>query len=330
MNNRPAILDHAATLSDVTRCRVLQVLDGHELTVSELCQVLQMPQSTVSRHLKVLADGGWVRARRDGTCHLYQMTNGALAEPAAELWRLVRRQTAEIAASRQDRARLTSVLAARRSRSQEFFSSTAGRWDALRDELFGSRFDLRALVGLCDPDWVVGDLGCGTGRLTAALAPFVREVVAVDGSSAMLEAARERLSDRDNVRFLAGELEELPLGDAELDAATLVLALHHASEPARVLAEARRVLKPGGRLLVVDMLPHDREELRRDMGHIWLGFAPEQIERYLEKTRFTDRRVVPLAADPEAKGPALFAASGRKPSDSSDLSDLSDSFESSP
>jgi len=315
MNGRPAILDHAATLTDVTRCRVLQVLDRHELTVSELCQVLQLPQSTVSRHLKVLADGGWVRSRREGTSHLYQMANGTLAEPAAALWRLVRAQTAEIAASRQDRARLDSVLAARRRRSQEFFSSTAGRWDALRDELFGPRFDLLALVGLCDPGWVVGDLGCGTGRLSAALAPFVREVVAVDGSAAMLDAARERLSGHANVRLLAGELEELPIADAELDAATLVLALHHASEPPRVFAQARRALAPGGRLLVVDMLPHDRDELREQMGHIWLGFAPAQVERDLAKAGFAGARVVPLAAEAEAKGPALFAATARRPPD---------------
>ncbi len=310
MNSKPPILDHAATLADVTRCRVLQLLERQELTVSELCQVLQLPQSTVSRHLKVLADGAWVRSRREGTSHLYQMA-GTNGDGAAELWQLVRRQTAEIAVSRQDGARLESVLAARRSRSQEFFSSTAGQWDLLRDELFGQRFDLAALVGLCDPRWVVGDLGCGTGRLSAALAPFVREVIAVDGSAAMLEAARERLREPSNVRFRDGELEALPIADDELDAATLVLALHHASEPERVLAEARRVLKPEGRLLVVDMLPHDREDFRRQMGHIWLGFATEQIEQYLDAAGFAQGRVQPLAADPQAKGPTLFVATAR-------------------
>lgn len=315
MSSKPAILDHAASLSDVTRCRVLQVLDRHELTVSELCQVLQLPQSTVSRHLKVLAGGGWVRSRREGTSHLYQMANGTLDEVAAELWRLVRGQTSEIAASRQDLARLASVLAARRGRSQEFFASTAGRWDTLRDELFGPRFDLLALAGLLDPAWTIGDLGCGTGRLAAAFAPFVARVIAVDGSPAMLEAARERLSDCANVSFSEGELEDLPLADAELDAATLVLALHHASDPERVLAEARRVLKPGGRLLVVDMLPHDREELRAQMGHIWLGFSASQIERFLAKAGLAGGRVRPLPADPEARGPTLFAATARRPTD---------------
>lgn len=313
MNAKPPILDHTVTLSDLNRCRVLQVLDRHELTVSELCQVLRLPQSTVSRHLKVLGEGGWVRSRREGTSHLYQIANGTLEAAAAELWQLVRAQTSEIAASQKDRARLAGVLAARRGRSQEFFSSTAGEWDALRSELFGSRFDLMALAGLLDPQWVVGDLGCGTGQLSAALAPFVGEVVAVDGSAAMLEAARERLADCGNVRFLDGELEGLPIRDGELDAATLVLALHHASEPQLVLGEARRVLKAGGRLLVVDMLPHDREEFRLRMGHIRLGFSPEQIERWLAASGLEDARVVPLPVEAEAEGPPLFVATARRP-----------------
>ncbi len=131
----------------------------------------------------------------------------------------------------------------------------------------------------------------------------------------MLAAARERLRDLGNVRFECGELESLPIPDAHLDAATLVLALHHTSEPVRALAEARRALKPGGRLLVVDMLPHDREELRSQMGHIWLGFSSSQIERFLAKAELADGRVRPLPADPEAKGPTLFAATARRPMD---------------
>jgi len=287
---------------------VLQLLDRHELTVSELCRVLQLPQSTVSRHLKVLGDGGWVRARRDGTSHLYQLRDEILENGAGELWTLIRRQTSETAVSRQDLRRLESVLDQRRSRSQEFFSSTASQWDQLRDTLFGSTFDLLALPGLCDPRWSVGDLGCGTGRLSAALAPFVARVYAVDGSRAMLEAARERLAAFDNVELRAGELEHLPLDDGVLDVATLVLALHHAPEPERVLAEAHRVVRSGGRLLVVDMLPHDREEYRQDMGHSWLGFSEDQLRRWWEAAGFVDGRVHALPPDPEAKGPSLFAA----------------------
>jgi ArsR family transcriptional regulator len=309
--SRPQILDHAATLAEMTRCRILLLVDRHELTVTEVCGALQLPQSTASRHLKVLAEDGWVRSRRDGTSRLYQTAE--LEPPASELWRLVRDQLADSPAAAEDRRRLESVLRERRSRSQEFFSSTAGRWDLLRDELFGPRFDLQALVGLLDPSWTVGDLGCGTGRISEALAPVVREVIAVDGSPEMLEAARGRLTDFGNVKIRESELEKLPIEDHRLDAATLFLALHHLPEPEAALREARRVLKPGGRLLVVDMLPHDREEYRQQMGHVWLGFSEAQIGRMLASAGFTGARVRPLPADPEAKGPTLFAAHATAP-----------------
>ena len=315
MSQRPHILDHAATLAEMTRCRILQLLSVHELTVSELCGVLQLPQSTASRHLKVLADGGWVRARRDGTSHLYQMSNGELDGPPRQMWNLICEQLAESPAVLQDQRRLEHVLSERRSRSQAFFSSTADGWDHLRDELFGSRFDLLALLGLGDPRWTVGDLGCGTGRISAALAPWVEQVIAVDGSAAMLAAARERLAERKNVRIREGELEKLPIADAQLDAATLFLALHHLPDPSRALAEARRVLKPGGRLVVVDMLPHDREEYRQQMGHVWLGFSRQQMQKAFDRTGFRAVRFADLPSEAEAKGPALFAAGAEAATD---------------
>ncbi|MDA8018823.1 MAG: metalloregulator ArsR/SmtB family transcription factor [Thermoanaerobaculia bacterium] len=308
---RPPILDHAAQLAEPIRCRLLQLLDRHELTVGELCSVLQLPQSTVSRHLKVLGDAGWVAARRDGTSNLYRRDH-RLNGTASELWGLIRSEMADTADSRQDRRRLDAVLHERRARSKEFFASS-DEWDSLRDEFFGEGFDLHALPGLLDPDWCIGDLGCGTGRLSLALAPFVAEVAAVDASTAMLRAARLRLEGFESVNVLEGELEDLPIEDGRLDAATLVLTLHHLSEPSAALAEARRVLRPGGRLLVVDMLPHGHEDYRTSMGHVWLGFPLEQIETMLRTAGFESIRVTPLPADPQAKGPGLFAASGHTP-----------------
>src|SRR5206468_7571522 len=123
--------------------------------------------------------------------------------------------------------------------------------------------------------WTVGDLGCGTGQVAAALAPFVRRVIAIDGSVAMLRAARRRLHDRTNVELRHGHLESIPINDGQLDAATLMLVVHHVPEPPRAIGEVARVLKPGGRLIMVDILPHDRESYRRRMGHIWLGFGDD-------------------------------------------------------
>jgi len=302
------ILDHMTALSDPTRCRMLLLLERHELTVSELCTILQMPQSTVSRHLKTLSDDDWVSSRRDGTSRFYSMPVDDLDSAAKRLWPLIREQVASTPGASQDDRRLRGVLARRRAKSQEFFATAAGGWDRLRAELFGDEFFLWAVLGLIDPTLVVGDLGCGTGQLTETVAPYVRRVISVDGSTDMLEAARQRLEGARNVELRQGDLESLPIDSGELDVAMLSLVLHYSPAPARALAEVGRVVRKGGRVLVVDMLPHDREEYQQQMGHVWLGFSEKQISRFLTGAGFGDVRVRMLPADPDAKGPALFAA----------------------
>jgi ubiquinone/menaquinone biosynthesis C-methylase UbiE/DNA-binding transcriptional ArsR family regulator len=303
-----AIHDHLASLADTTRSRILLLLDRHELAVSELCSIMQLPQSTVSRHLKALADGGWVTARSEGTSNVYAMTRDELHASARRLWVLVREQTGPMPAAAQDQRRLQAALTDRRTKSQEFFSSSVGQWDRVRDDLFGDRFHLAGLAAFAGSDWTVGDLGCGTGQVSAALAPFVAQVIAVDESAAMLQASKKRLQRFDNIDLRRGELEALPIDDRQLNAATLMLVLHHVPEPKRALADVARVLKPGGRLLVVDMLPHDRESYRQQMGHVWLGFSEDHIKRILGECGFGEVRVVPLSPDPKAKGPGLFVA----------------------
>ncbi|HZM96325.1 MAG TPA: metalloregulator ArsR/SmtB family transcription factor [Vicinamibacterales bacterium] len=306
------ILDHMTALSDPTRCRMLLLLEKHELTVSELCSVLQLPQSTVSRHLKTLADDGWVTSRRDGTSRFYSMPVDDLDAGASRLWPLISEQVTSTRGAEQDERRLRGVLGRRRAKSQEFFATAAGGWDRLRGELFGDEFFLWAVLGLIDPALVVGDLGCGTGQLTEVVAPHVRRVISVDGSEDMLEAARQRLSGASNVDIRQGELETLPIESGELDVAMLSLVLHYSPEPPRALAEVARVVRQGGRVLVVDMLPHDREEYQQQMGHVWLGFSESQITRLLGGAGFEHVRVRMLPVDPDAKGPALFAAMGVK------------------
>lgn len=306
------VIEQLPVLSDATRARLLAILDQQELTVGELCDVLQLPQSTISRHLKTLADAAWVVSRREGTSRYYQVARDALEDKIRVLWALLREEIDASAASAEDGRRLKRVLATRRSRSEAFFSSAANQWDRLRVELFGSVSHVYPLLGWLDGTWVVGDLGCGTGPIAEAVAPFVGRVVAVDASSDMLEAARRRLGELRNVDVRLGALERLPVEASSLDAACVALVLHHVPDPVRVLAEVGRVLKPGGRLLIVDMLTHDREEYRLSMGHVWLGFSEMQLSRWLGAEGFVGFRWVMLPSDPLAKGPGLFAAVARK------------------
>lgn len=304
-----AVLDRLATLADPTRSRLLLIIERHELTVGELCAVLQLPQSTVSRHLRILSDDRWVASRAEGTSRQYRMVQ--LDPGARRLWEVVREEIDRGSQAAHDAARLRSVLADRRLQSREFFAGSAAEWDRVRDELFGRRAELGALPALLDPDSILGDLGCGTGQLIGALAPFVAKVVGVDESPTMLASARRRLQGVENVELHEGALESLPLADGSLDAAALSLVLHHAVEPADVLREAARVLRPGGRILVIDMVPHERDEYRVQMGHVWLGFGEPELRASLAEAGFEDVRYVPLPPDPAAKGPNLFAGTAR-------------------
>jgi ubiquinone/menaquinone biosynthesis C-methylase UbiE len=301
------LLDSLSALADPTRSRMLWLLDRQELTVSELCGVLQLPQSTVSRHLKTLADTGWVTSRRDGTSRYY--ARASHGDPAhQQIWQVTRDQLTTRPGAGQDARRLARVLAERSRTSRQFFATAAGEWDRLREELFGARLSSQALLGLLPDAWTVADLGCGTGAVLAELAPHVAQVIGVDASEEMLAAARVRVGDVCNVDLRRGTLEALPLGDGSVDAAVMMLVLHHVPSPSAALAEAHRVLKPGGRLLLVDMAPHDREEYRQRMGHVWLGFSDDQVRRLLESTGFASVRLTPVTPATDAKGPGLFSA----------------------
>ncbi|MEO1007930.1 MAG: metalloregulator ArsR/SmtB family transcription factor [Planctomycetota bacterium] len=302
-----------SAIADSVRLRMLRVLESEELAVGEIAQVLQMPQSTVSRRLKGLADHGWVQRRAAGTATLYRCVPDDLPEELRGLWLRVRAATERAADVEGDARRLRAVVAERKPSSAAFFGRLGAGWDDVSRELFGDRYASEALVALLPEGQVVADIGCGTGAFAAVLAPVSGEVIAIDREPAMLEAARERVGARSNVRFELGSAEALPLGDASVDLAVLSLVLHHADEPTRVLAEVARILRPGGRLVLVDMLAHTREELLREMGHAWAGFERSQLAAWCEDAGLWLRSHRPLPSTPEAKGPDVFAAIAVKP-----------------
>ena len=300
-------------LSDPTRLRLLRLLERNELGVAELCEVVQMPQSTVSRHLKVLLDQNWVRSRRQGTNHLYRMILDEVDAPARKLWLVAREQTENWATFQQDQLRLNRLLREKETDSQSFFAGAAAEWDRLRSELYGTRFTQSAMLALLPPDYVVADLGCGTGTVIAELAPFVGRVVGVDDSPAMLKAAKRRTAEAANVDLHRAGLDVLPMADQSCDAALMVLALSYVTDPAAALREMARILKPGGRAIIVDLLPHDRDDFRRQLGQQCMGFDTETMKQMLRTAGLASPACRFLAPEPEAKGPALFLATATKP-----------------
>lgn len=301
-----ASLDWLQTLADATRVRLLRLLEQEELSVSELCTVVQLPQSTVSRHLKVLIEDQWLESRRDGTNHLYRIDRTQWNENRVSLWQWVRQQ-ADSPTTELDQQRLAGVLA-ERSRSEVFFSSAAEQWDKLRVELFGKQLDAVAMAACLPSDAVVGELGCGSAPLSQLVAPFVESVYAIDNSVAMLTAARSSLARYNNVHLRSGSLTDLPLENNMLDAAWLVLVLAYLPDPVAVLREAARVLKSNRSLVIVDLLPHERASYKIEMGHLRLGVDRDELSSWLEQAGLKLKRYFHLPPDSQAKGPALFSA----------------------
>lgn len=306
-----ALLGWMGGLADPTRLRILRVVERRPLSVLELCEVLALPQSTVSRHLKVLADLGWLESRREGTQSFYGFA-AALDPGARKLWLLTRAETEAWPVAAQDAARLEAVRA-RRDGAQRFFAGAAGAWDELRARVYGRAFGAEALLALLPSGWTVADLGCGTGALAAELAPRVKRVVAVDQSAAMLRAARRRTEGLANVELHEAELSALPLDSGRCDAALLVLVLAYLDDPAPALAEAARILRPGGRLVVVEAARHADEALRRRMGQVHPGFEPAALEAALAAAGLARVAARALPPEPGARGPGLVLCTGDRP-----------------
>ena len=306
------ILSWFASLSDFARVRILRMLVQHELTVGELAKALQLPQSTVSRHLKVLFESMWVVRRSAGTASLYAVNLDELDPSARAIWTLVSDRMEPTATLQEDDHRVAQILAERRTSTRAFFESIGGQWEDVRDELFGRDYSLDAMLGLLDSDLVVGDLGCGTGTATSMIAPWVKHVHAVDREPAMLDAARLRLADFPNVTLHEGELRKLPFEDESLDAALAFLVFHHVIDPRAAVQEVGRTLRPGGKLIILDMVAHDRDTFRQTMGHEHLGFDEDQIRSWMEGSAFDALTYHRARPETDAKGPGLFIAALRR------------------
>lgn len=309
------LLRWMTSLADLTRLRLLSLLAEHELGVSDLCDVVQLPQSTVSRHLKILGDEGWAISRRQGTTNLYQVVLDELEQPQRELWMLTREESSDWATLKQDRLRLQQLVLNKQQDAGAFFADAAEQWESIRHEVYGQSFTQEAMLGLIPGDWVVADIGCGSGILSARLSMHVKQVIGVDNSEAMLVAAHQRMEPLANVDIRRGEATRLPIEDASVNAAMCVIVLSYVEDTQAAIEEMARVLKPGGRLVVVDLLAHNRDPFRRQMGQVHSGFTTDALGGLLEGAGLVAAQCRPLAPSPEATGPALLMATATKPTE---------------
>jgi ArsR family transcriptional regulator len=302
------------TLSDPTRLRIWALLAREELAVQELMEVLGMAQSRVSRHLAILREAGLLRDRREGTHVFYRAVPAGEGE-RGEVLRLVGRTLRDDATGARDAAALGRVIEARAERSRSFFESVGPEWDALRKVFHDDLLRARAVTRLVPPGLHVADVGTGTGVLALELARLGCRVVAVDHSERMLEAARAKLEAEgvSGVELRLGEASRLPLADGEVDACLAHMVLHYLPSPAEALAEMARVLRPGGVLVVVDFVRHDCEWMRAELGVLWLGFEPAELEGDLAAAGLAGARVE-VQPSPSRGGelPDTFIARARR------------------
>lgn len=275
------ILAGLRAAAEPTRLRLLRLLRQGELTVSELTHILGQSQPRVSRHLKLMCEAGLLDRFPEGAWVFYRI---AARGPAARLAeRLLDLLPADDPVLAQDRTRLEAVQAARAARAQSYFAANAHDWDRLRslhaDETLVERALADAIAGTGTGKGDLVDLGTGTARMLEVLAPMIASGIGIDLSRDMLALARTNLERAGLTHCMVrqGDITQVPLPAASADTVTIHQVLHYAADPAAVVAEAARILRPGGQVLVVDFAPHDQEALRDHHAHRRLGFADAEV-----------------------------------------------------
>lgn len=310
----PAPLELFRALSDAVRLRLLNAVLAAELSVAELVEVLGLPQSTVSRHLKPLRDAGLLDTRREGTSVYYR--RGALLGDR-ELAAVLDRRLRELDTAERDAAAIRSVLESRRKRSRDFFEKVAGRYGELTQP-GGGWSALAAGLAAGFAGRCVVDLGCGEGALTVLLARFAERVVAVDQSKAMLRLVRSRAKTAGVaacVETVEGDFERTSLRAGAFDAVFLSQSLHHAARPACAVQEAGRVLKSAGTLVVLDLARHEQDWVRAEWADQWLGFEEDELRAWMQDAGLKPERVErlrPVAASHPADLAVLMAVGIKK------------------
>lgn len=268
-------------LADPLRLRILAAVAKDELTVGEVQEVVASIQSSVSRNLAILREAGFVQDRKEGTS-VYFSSRANMPEPARELFKSLETRLDDIPEVKKDRARLEETRRRRLQRSQSYFESLAGDWERIRRSYFDDRLTSLAIEKLLPRDLILADVGCGTGSLTFELARFSRKVIGIDLSQEMLRRARAGAKERElrNVEFRHGDALKLPVASASVDATFCIMVLHFLPDPQGAIAGLCRITRPGGSVIVVDLVGHNQKWMREQMAHHWLGFERDSMEKW--------------------------------------------------
>lgn len=268
-------------LADPIRLRIFALVNEEELSVGEVQEIVGSGQSSVSRHLAILRDAGLVRDRKEGT-NVYFATRDDLGTEQPLLGSLIPNLTGLPDAER-DRLGLAQCRRRRAERSRDYFEAIAGDWESIRKSYFDDRVTSVAIEKLLPSNLSLADVGCGTGSLTFELARFARSVVGFDLSRAMLRRARRSAEERhlENVRFEYGDATRLPVRANAFDGVFCVMVLHFLERPESAVAELCRVTRPGGSVIVVDLVPHGETWMREEMAHCHLGFSRDCVQRWM-------------------------------------------------
>jgi ubiquinone/menaquinone biosynthesis C-methylase UbiE/biotin operon repressor len=309
----PSIVKSLRVLADPTRLRLLLLLRHEELSVAELQQILGMGQSRISSHLSQLKQAGLVFDRRAGK-NIYYAPTEATEPHQKRLFEVVAAGAAEIPEAKQDRTALELVLKKRQDKAREYFNHLAGKFG--RSYCPGRSWKAVAhLLSVLVPPMTIADLGAGEGTLAQFLAGNARRVIAIDNSEKMVEFGSElvRKHGFDNIEYRLGDIEDPPIKSGTVDLAVLSQALHHASNPARAVTSAFRILRSGGRIVVLDLLAHSFEQARESYADLWLGFSEVQMHDFLRAAGFTKIDVSIVGRETESPHFQTLFATGLKP-----------------
>ena len=308
-----SIIKILRVLADPNRLRILLLLRTEELSVAELQEILTMGQSTISTHLSQLKQAELVEDRRVGKSNLYRMTTSG---GGGVLNELMTQAGGEIPEATADQAAMRLVVKKRMDRMRSFFDSVAGRLG--KDYVPGRSWKSLAEALIClMPPMVVADMGAGEGTFALLLAKRASKVIAVDASARMIEVGREQALRHglSNVEFRLGDMEEVPIENSTVDLVFFSQSLHHAVHPERAIAEAFRILRAAGRIVILDLARHRFEEARELYADEWLGFAEAELEAMLSKAGFVDAQTSLVHKETEAPQFQTLLAVGSKQSD---------------